>query len=798
MATLSFKSNAPRGYDDFRGHQEDAVLAALRGRDVLVLMPTGGGKSLCYALPGLASPSGGLSIVVSPLIALMQDQVAAFQARGLAADFLASSRTEAERRGVYAALRRLHLVFVTPEQLLCTDSFLELLRGLYSSSALQLVAIDECHCISSWGHDFRASYRRLGLVRQELPRLPIMALTATASPRVQADVIQQLRLRQPVVLRASFNRPNIHISIRYIDQRQGGSAGAGFGSGGADPLPELLALLREEQEARSGGRGDGGGSRSGSDGASGPGGEALRGGVLIYCHKRDTADRVAAVLSRQGTPCRAYHAGCSNAARAEVLSDWQQRRLHCVAATVAFGMGVDRPDVRLVVHANLPKSIEGWACGGLGSKAHRVSKIRNRLDRQSMEYLLEQSAREEESKAGGKWRGGGGSLDGRSPQEAFGEVVRLCLSSGCRRAAVLAAFGEAPSPRAPRCCDACDDPAGAAEAARRAAAAGAARRQRFAGGKHRLDFGGGGWGGGGGEEGRAAAAAAVKRARQRGGNVVVALERAEAAQQSKGAGDAKARLLGKLESGASGGATHSARRAAGTEAVTETLRQNVVKQLAAAIAGSALLSVLLGGGQAAGPAAAALERQVFEGATSKAAYQQQATGLLVGLRSARTAGDAPPAMEQLVASAARLSAAGGSEAAAAATGPALGRADHVIGSLGQGQGEAAAAGACREQKEQSVDAALQPEPLSAPALAAQVEAAVRQCAARAGGPGGPAARHAAVQLLARLEAAPVTNALLQATGAGKQVARLQKHACAAVAAAAAACVASWKRAVGGS
>ena len=250
---------------------------------------------------------------------------------------------------------------------------MDVLRALYAADALRLVAVDEAHCISSWGallhpaastahmfhgdgkdhkpccllrllgtaagrwrrlcssagHDFRSSYRKLWLVRQELPRCPIMALTATASPRVQADITQQLRLRQPVVLRSSFNRPNIEIRLRYLDlscSRGGGGGGSGIvgAASPANPLPALAQLLQERQLASLEG-----GSSSGA--------------TIIYCHKRDMADRVAAVLSRQGLPCRAYHAGLPDAVRRSVLSDWQQQRLHVVAATVAFGLGIDRP-----------------------------------------------------------------------------------------------------------------------------------------------------------------------------------------------------------------------------------------------------------------------------------------------------------------------------------------------------------------------------------------------------------------------------------------------------------------------
>eukprot|EP00878_Enallax_costatus_P028427 GHUV01030705.1.p1 GENE.GHUV01030705.1~~GHUV01030705.1.p1 ORF type:complete len:458 (+),score=122.06 GHUV01030705.1:281-1654(+) len=213
------------GFEAFRGVQEDAVRAVLSGRDCLVLMPTGGGKSLCYALPAVVQ--GGLGIVVSPLIALMQDQVSALQNLGIAADYLSSTRSAAEVTAILTKLsaaaadngagqRQLALLYVTPERL-STDRFRQQLVSLHRASALQFLAVDEAHCISSWGHDFRPTYRQLAALRAQLPGLPYMALTATATAQVQQDIVLQLRLLKPVKLITSFNRPNIHYSVVLLD-----------------------------------------------------------------------------------------------------------------------------------------------------------------------------------------------------------------------------------------------------------------------------------------------------------------------------------------------------------------------------------------------------------------------------------------------------------------------------------------------------------------------------------------------------------------------------------------------------
>ncbi|KAF6258225.1 P-loop containing nucleoside triphosphate hydrolase protein [Scenedesmus sp. NREL 46B-D3] len=422
------------GFEAFRGVQEDAVRAALEGRDAFVLMPTGGGKSLCYALPAVVQ--GGLVVVVSPLIALMQDQVAALQARGIAADFLSSSRSTAERTALLARLDAaapaaaaagwgaaaggggpLVLLYVTPE-LLATDSFRQKLLGLHARQALQMLAVDEAHCISSWGHDFRPTYRQLARLRQQLKGLPCMALTATATQQVQQDILSSLRMRNPCLLVSSFNRPNIHYTVTLLDVQQPpapGAAAAGSGCSAATDVvaaaasrlqhgdadgcdapgepddadlaaySHLLPLLkpsagspkhmthtaadphtRQQQE----------GTATGSQDASAATARAWPGAVaIVYALKRSSVDVLVRRLSREGLAVAGYHAALPDAVRADVLQRWRDGKLQVVVATVAFGMGVDKADIELVVHFNLPRLAFTRCCGDLAGASKQAGRL---------------------------------------------------------------------------------------------------------------------------------------------------------------------------------------------------------------------------------------------------------------------------------------------------------------------------------------------------------------------------------------------------------------------------------------
>ncbi|KTD18874.1 DNA helicase RecQ [Legionella jordanis] len=298
------------GFDAFRHPQEEIIEHLIAGQDVLVLMPTGGGKSLCYQIPALVRK--GVAIVVSPLIALMEDQVAALKLQGIKAAYYNSSLSSDEARQVLAQLHasELDLLYIAPERLL-TGSFLERLQ----SCELALFAIDEAHCISQWGHDFRPEYASLGQLKTLFPGIPMVALTATADKLTRQDIINKLNY-SPKQFIASFNRPNIHYSVITKD----------------NPMKQLHFFLKTQTQ------------QSG----------------IIYCGTRNEVERVANKLQDLGFKARAYHAGLPHQERREVQQLFRHDKIDVVVATLAFGMGIDKSNVRFVVHYDLPKNIEGY------------------------------------------------------------------------------------------------------------------------------------------------------------------------------------------------------------------------------------------------------------------------------------------------------------------------------------------------------------------------------------------------------------------------------------------------------
>ncbi|XP_024036408.1 ATP-dependent DNA helicase Q-like 3 isoform X1 [Citrus clementina] len=340
------------GHAQFRDKQLDAIQAVLSGRDCFCLMPTGGGKSMCYQIPALAKP--GIVLVVSPLIALMENQVIGLKEKGIAAEFLSSTQTMQVKTKIYEDLDSgkpsLRLLYVTPE-LTATPGFMSKLKKIHSRGLLNLVAIDEAHCISSWGHDFRPSYRKLSSLRNYLPDVPILALTATAAPKVQKDVMVSLCLQNPLVLKSSFNRPNLFYEVRYKDLLD-------------DAYADLCSVLKANGDTC----------------------------AIVYCLERTTCDELSAYLSAGGISCAAYHAGLNDKARSSVLDDWISSRKQVVVATVAFGMGIDRKDVRLVCHFNIPKSMEAfYQESGRAGRDQLPSKsllYYGMDDRRRMEFIL--------------------------------------------------------------------------------------------------------------------------------------------------------------------------------------------------------------------------------------------------------------------------------------------------------------------------------------------------------------------------------------------------------------------------
>ena len=381
------------GYDDFRGLQEDVVREVVAGGDALVLMPTGGGKSLCYQIPALLRD--GVAIVVSPLIALMQDQVDALEEVGVRAAFLNSTQTPEAAGRVRSALRRgeLDLLYVAPERLLM-PSMLDFLDTL----TLSLFAIDEAHCVSIWGHDFRPEYGALSILRERWPEVPRIALTATADPRTREEIVEKL-LRHPKEFIASFDRPNIF--YRIVDKRR--------------VREQLLAFIRNEHPRDCG---------------------------IVYCIARRTCEEIAAYLAANGVKALYYHAGLTAQERAERLALFQREDDIVVVATIAFGMGIDKLNVRFVAHVDMPKSIEGYfqetgraGRDGLPADAWMAYGL---TDIVNQRYFIEQSDADE--------------LHKQLATQKLDAMLGLAEAPDCRRVRLLAYFGEASQP-----CGHCDN-----------------------------------------------------------------------------------------------------------------------------------------------------------------------------------------------------------------------------------------------------------------------------------------------------------------------------------------------------
>ncbi len=303
------------GYSEFRPGQAEVITAVLQGRDTLAVMPTGGGKSVCYQVPALLE-NEGITLVVSPLLALMKDQVDALHAMGVAAAAINSSISIEDQRRTLAeaAEGRLQLLYVAPERF-GNGSFVAALRGI----RVALLAIDEAHCISQWGHDFRPSYRELGGVRQLVGNPPVVALTATADPRVREDILLRLQLRDPVVHVAGFDRPNLRFEVQRVSSlKEKSQAIAG----------ELRALKQES--------------------------------AIVYCGTRKRVEEVTDFLQRSGVKCARYHAGMEDNDRKRIQDAFARDTLRVIVATNAFGMGIDKPDVRMVIHHDMPDSLESY------------------------------------------------------------------------------------------------------------------------------------------------------------------------------------------------------------------------------------------------------------------------------------------------------------------------------------------------------------------------------------------------------------------------------------------------------
>ncbi len=374
------------GYDSFRLGQRQIVEQALQNRDLMIVMPTGGGKSLCFQLPALLKK--GLTIVVSPLIALMQDQVESLQANKIGATFLNSSLNSYQVRSREEAIlnHKIKLLYVAPERLL-SERFLPFLDLLQEKIGISAFAIDEAHCVSEWGHDFRPEYRQLRSLRQRYPDVPTLALTATATDRVRQDIIQQLALAQPSIHIASFNRQNLYYEVQPKKKQS---------------YSQVLQLIRQTE-----------------------------GSAIVYCLSRRRVDEITFKLQQDRVAALPYHAGLGDEERAENQTRFIRDDVKVMVATIAFGMGINKPDVRLVVHYDLPRNLESYyqesGRAGRDGEAARCTLFFNYGDLKTIEYLIEQKTDLQEQ---------------RIARQQLRQVIDYAEGTDCRRTIQLGYFGE--------------------------------------------------------------------------------------------------------------------------------------------------------------------------------------------------------------------------------------------------------------------------------------------------------------------------------------------------------------------
>ena len=395
------------GYNSFRGPQEAIVNHAVAGGDALVLMPTGGGKSLCYQIPAIARQQAGhgVTIVISPLIALMHDQVGALHEAGVSAAFLNSTQTQEESSALEKQLLRneLTLLYAAPERI-NTPRMKGLLSSLHERGLLSLFAIDEAHCVSQWGHDFRPEYRSLSLLHESFPDVPRMALTATADALTRQDMVERLKLEDAREFISSFDRPNIRYSI--VEK--------------TDPTRQLLRFIETEHAGEAG---------------------------IVYCQSRKRVEEIADMLQDAGLKAMAYHAGLDAAVRQQRQDRFLRDDGMIMVATIAFGMGIDKPDVRFVAHLDMPKNIEGYyqetgraGRDGLPANAWMVYGLQDVVNQRRMIDTSEVASEEFKQVMRGK-------LDA---------LLTLAEDTHCRRVSLLRYFGEDSQP----CmnCDNCLNP----------------------------------------------------------------------------------------------------------------------------------------------------------------------------------------------------------------------------------------------------------------------------------------------------------------------------------------------------
>jgi ATP-dependent DNA helicase RecQ len=374
------------GYDQFRPNQRQIIEAALNNQDLLVIMPTGGGKSLCFQLPALIKK--GVTVVVSPLIALMQDQVTALADNGIGATFLNSTLNakQVRERESLILQGKIKLLYVAPERLL-SPSFLDFLAVIDNYLGLACLAVDEAHCVSDWGHDFRPEYRQIKQVRQRFPSVPILALTATATQQVREDIIQQLGLRDTSIHIASFNRPNLYYEVQPKTSKS---------------YQQLYQYIKGQ-----------------------------KGAGIVYCISRKTVDKVAEQLQKDGINALPYHAGMEDRERSKNQTRFIRDDVQIMVATIAFGMGINKPDVRFVIHYDLPRNLEGYyqesGRAGRDGEPAKCTLFFSFADARKIEYFINQKTEQNQQ---------------QKARQQLRQVLDYAEGTECRRSSVLGYFGE--------------------------------------------------------------------------------------------------------------------------------------------------------------------------------------------------------------------------------------------------------------------------------------------------------------------------------------------------------------------
>ncbi|KAI5815893.1 P-loop containing nucleoside triphosphate hydrolase protein [Pyronema omphalodes] len=391
----------------FRQNQLEAINETLSGKNVFVIMPTGGGKSLIYQLPAIVSSgkTRGVTVVISPLLSLMTDQVDHLQKLRIDACYINGDSTAEEKKYVFDELfsqdPRLQLIYVTPEMLSKSGQLQSALERLYSNGRLARLVIDEAHCVSEWGHDFRPDYKELGKLRERYNDIPLVALTATATHKVRIDVQTVLKIRGCKVLEMSFNRPNLSYEVRAKKKDEGGKS-----------VIQQIADICREHAGQAG---------------------------IIYCFSRSDCEKLSEKLGEMGISCNFFHAGIDSERKKQLQKDWQANKFKIIVATIAFGMGIDKPDVRFVIHHSMPKSLEGYyqetGRAGRDGKPSNCTLFYSYADKQKYLAMAEKDSKKREKRV--DWH----IL--QRQREMLQMVVQYCDNPAeCRRTQVLRYFGE--------------------------------------------------------------------------------------------------------------------------------------------------------------------------------------------------------------------------------------------------------------------------------------------------------------------------------------------------------------------